>query len=45
MLKRAHHRLTRGWLEDAAVKVLRKAGLYDAARKIYFALGGKIPER
>jgi len=41
----AHRRLTRGKLEDVAVKILRKVGLYDIARKIYFALGGGIPRR
>lgn len=44
-LWKAHRRLTRGKLEDIAVKFLRKVGLYDIARKIYFKLGGKIPER
>lgn len=44
-LKKAHRRLTRGKLEDIAVKILRKIGLYDVARKLYFDLGGKIPKR
>jgi hypothetical protein len=44
-LKRAHRRLTRGKLEDFAVNTFRKVGLYDLARKIYFDLGGKLPER
>lgn len=41
----ANRRLTRGKLEDFVVKLVRKAGLYDIARKIYFALGGGIPKR
>jgi len=45
MLRRAHERLTRGKLEDAAVKVLRRLGLYDVARRIYFRLGGPLPKR
>ena len=41
----ANRRLTRGKLEDFIVKIVRKAGLYDIARKIYFALGFGIPKR
>lgn len=44
-LKRAHDRLSRGRLEDLAVNTLRKVRLYDVARKLYFDLGGKLPER
>lgn len=44
-LERAHARLTKGRLEDCAVNMLHKAGLYDLARKAYFTLGGKLPER
>jgi uncharacterized protein len=44
-LKRAHSRLTRGKLEDLAVNALRKVRLYDVARKLYFDLGGDLPER
>ncbi len=44
-MQRAHRRLTKGALEDLAVNTLRKVGLYDIARKAYFALGGKLPER
>ncbi|MCE1247897.1 MAG: aldo/keto reductase [Firmicutes bacterium] len=44
-LKKAHKRLSKGKIEDFAVRILRKTGLYDIARKLYFELGGKIPER
>lgn len=44
-MQRAHARLTRGALEDSAVNVLRKVGLYDIARKVYFTLGGNLPDR
>lgn len=44
-MKKAHRRLTRGKLEDIAIKILRKVGLYDFARMLYFNLGGKIPKR
>jgi len=44
-LRKAHRRLTRGKLEDIAVKFFRKVGLYDIARELYFRLGGKIPDR
>ncbi len=45
MLRQAEIRLRRGWLEDAGVTLLRKIGLYDLGRRVYFALGGKIPDR
>lgn len=44
-LRRAHDRLSRGRLEDLAVNTLRKVRLYDVARKLYFDLGGNLPER
>lgn len=44
-LKTAHRRLTRGRFEDLAVKMFRRLGLYDIARKVYFALGGPMPKR
>lgn len=45
MLQRAHKRLTRGKFEDAIVKTLRRLGLYDTIRRIYFKLGGPLPRR
>ncbi|HXE72389.1 MAG TPA: aldo/keto reductase [Candidatus Nitrosotenuis sp.] len=44
-LVRAHRRLSQGLLEDAAVNLLRKLRLYDVARKLYFDMGGNLPER
>lgn len=44
-MQRAHARLSKGLLEDSAVNVLRKIGLYDLARKAYFTLGGNLPDR
>ncbi|MBQ7502807.1 aldo/keto reductase [bacterium] len=44
-LQRAHERLNRGKFEDMAVNFLHKVKLYDLARKAYFSLGGKLPER
>ena len=44
-LARAHRRLSVGRLEDTAVNVLRKVGLYDVARRIYFEMGGNLPDR
>lgn len=44
-MQRAHERLTRGKLEDTAVNALRKVGLYDIARRLYFTMGGKLPDR
>lgn len=44
-LRRAHGRLNKGKLEDMAVNALRKVRLYDVARKLYFDLGGSLPER
>ncbi len=44
-LRRAHSRLNKGRLEDLAVNTLRKVRLYDVARKLYFDLGGNLPER
>lgn len=44
-MQKAHTRLTAGKLEDAVVKLVRKIGLYDFARNLYFKLGGKIPKR
>lgn len=44
-LQRAHRRLTCGRLEDTVVNLTRKCGLYDLARRAYFTLGGKLPER
>ena len=45
MLVTAHERLTRGKVEDFAVNILRKAGIYDIARKVYFKLGLPVPKR
>ena len=44
-LERAHKRLSVGRLEDGAVNMLRRLGLYDIARKVYFDLGGNLPDR
>ena len=44
-LQRAHRRLTRGALEDFAVKLCRRLGIYDIMRKFYFTVFRKIPER
>lgn len=44
-LRRAHARLNRGRIEDLAVNALRKVRLYDVARKLYFDLGGNLPDR
>lgn len=44
-LKRAHERLSVGRLEDAAVNLLRRMRLYDVARKVYFQMGGNLPDR
>lgn len=44
-LRIAHRRLTRGKIEDLAVKFFRKIGIYDVVRKIYFDVIGKVPKR
>jgi len=44
-LRRAHGRLSVGRLEDGAVNLLRRLKLYDVARKVYFELGGNLPDR
>ncbi len=45
MLKNAHCRLTKGRTEDAIVNILRRLGLYERVRNIYFDMGFPIPKR
>ena len=44
-LKSAHQRLSGGRLEDSIVNFTRKIGIYDKARKLYFDMVKRIPER
>lgn len=45
MLKRAHGRLSKGKFEDFVVNLVRKIGIYDRVRKLYFDIFRRIPER
>lgn len=45
MLKNAHRRLTKGKIEDAIINILRRLGLYERVRNIYFDMGLPIPKR
>jgi hypothetical protein len=44
-MKTAQQRLTRGRIEDLAVRLFHRLGVYDIARKLYFDLGGRLPKR